>query len=397
MGREPRFGIGLSRDADPVAAAAEACAAARAMLGGSDRPTLVAMFASPDLCAEADRLLAAVHAALAPEHLIGSMGEAIIAEGLEIEEGPALVIWAARLPGVELIPFRLVARPLGEGMGVLGWPDAITDAAAGSVGPVIMLADPFSFPADGLLAELQGERSAPVVVGGMASGGRRAGEHCLFAGTDVLLEGAVAVALTGSATVTVVSQACVPIGPEMVVTAADGSSVMELAGMPALEKLEEVVNALEPAERALAVEGLMAGLVIDENLPDYERGDFLVRPIHGGDRESGALVLGENPRIGQTMRFHVRDARSADEDLRAALRAARGQMGVASPAGGLLFSCNGRGTRMFAEPNHDAVAVSEELSDIPVAGLFCNGEIGPVRGRSFLHGHTATMVVFTDA
>ena len=193
-----------------------------------------------------------------------------------------------------------------------------------------------------------------------------------------------------------VSQACMPIGPEMVVTAAEGSSVMELAGMPALEKLEEVVNALEPAERALAVEGLMAGLVIDENTPDYERGNFLVRPIHGGDRDSGALVLGENPRIGQTMRFHVRDARSADEDLRAALRAARGQMGAASPAGALLFSCNGRGTRMFAEPNHDAVAVSQELSDIPVAGLFCNGEIGPVRGRSFLHGHTATMVVFTD-
>ncbi len=96
------------------------------------------------------------------------------------------------------------------------------------------------------------------------------------------------------------------------------------------------------------------------------------------------------------MRFHVRDAGSADEDLRAALRAARGQMGAASPAGGLLFSCNGRGTRMFAEPNHDATAVAQELSDIPVAGLFCNGEIGPVRGRSFLHGHTATMVVFTD-
>lgn len=396
MRGNPRFGVGLSRAADPVAAADEASAAARAMLGVPDSPTLVVMFASPDLCAQADRLLERVHETLAPEHLIGSMGEAIIAEGLEIEDGPALVVWAALLPGVEVIPFRLVARPLGEGLGVLGWPDALTDAPAGSVGPVIMLADPFSFPADGLLAELHDEPAAPVIVGGMASGGRGPGEHRLFAGTDVLLEGAVAVALRGSEAVMVVSQACMPIGPEMVVTAAEGSSVMELAGMPALEKLEEVVNALEPAERALAVEGLMAGLVIDENTPDYERGNFLVRPIHGGDRDSGALVLGENPRIGQTMRFHVRDAHSADEDLRAALRVARRQMGAASPAGALLFSCNGRGTRMFAEPNHDAVAVSQELSDIPVAGLFCNGEIGPVRGRSFLHGHTATMIVFTD-
>ena len=396
MGEHPAFGVGLSRAADPIDAALEACEAVRATMGWSGAPTLVVMFASPDLCAEADRLLATVHAELGPQHLIGSMGEAIIGEGLEIEEGPALVVWAAHLPGVEVIPFRLVARPLGEGMGVLGWPDAITDAPEGSVGPVIMLADPFSFPADGLLLELDGEPGAPVVVGGMASGGRRPGDHCLFAGTDVLLEGAVAVALSGSATVTVVSQACVPIGPEMVVTAAEGSSVMELAGMPALEKLEEVVNGLEPAERALAVEGLMAGLVIDENTPDYERGNFLVRPIHGGDRDSGALVLGENPRIGQTMRFHVRDARSADEDLRAALRAARGEMGPAAPGGALMFSCNGRGTRMFSEPNHDAGAASEELSDVPLAGLFCNGEIGPVRGRSFLHGHTATMVVFAD-
>jgi small ligand-binding sensory domain FIST len=392
-----RFGVGLSRAADPVAAADEACAAAAAMLGDGAPATLVVMFASPDLCAQADRLLARVHASLAPEHLIGSMGEAIIAEGLEIEEGPALVVWAARLPGVEVIPFRLVARPVGEGMGVLGWPDAITDAPPDTAGPVLMLADPFSFPADGLLTELHGEPAAPVVVGGMASGGQRPGEHCLFAGTDVLFEGAVAVGLSGSDTVTVVSQACMPIGPEMVVTKAEGSSVLELAGMPALQKLEEVVDALDPAERALAVKGLMAGLVIDENTPDYERGNFLVRPIHGGDRDSGALVLGENPRIGQTMRFHVRDARSADDDLRAALRDARGRMGAAWPAGALLFSCNGRGTRMFAEPNHDANAVSEELSEIPVAGLFCNGEIGPVRGRSFLHGHTATMVVFTDA
>ena len=396
MTDDPQFGVGLSRAADPVTSATEAAAAAAGMLGAGGPPTLVVMFASPDLCEQADRLLATVHGTLEPAHLIGAMGEAVIADDVEIEDGPALVVWAARLPGVEVIPFRLVARPLGEGMGVLGWPDAIADAPPDDIGPVIMLADPFSFPADGLLAELNGETGAPVVVGGLASGGSRPGEHVLFAGTDVLLEGAVAVALRGSATVTVVSQACMPIGPDMVVTASEGSSVLELAGMPALEKLEEVINDLEPAERQLAVDGLLAGLVIDENTPDYERGNFLVRPIHGGDRDSGALVLGENPRIGQTMRFHVRDASSADEDLRAALRAARAEMGAAAPAGALLFSCNGRGTRMFAEANHDAAAVAQELARIPVAGLFCNGEIGPVKGRSFLHGHTATMVVFTD-
>jgi small ligand-binding sensory domain FIST len=193
---------------------------------------------------------------------------------------------------------------------------------------------------------------------------------------------------------TVVSQGCLPIGPEMVITAAEGSAVHELAGKPALDKLQEVVEALEPDERRLAVEGLLAGLVIDENTPDYERGDFLVRSIHGGDRETGALMVGERVRVGQTMRFQVRDARSADEDLRLALRAAAGTLGPDGPGGALLFTCNGRGTRMFAEADHDAAAIEDELSHIPTAGLFCNGEIGPVGGRSFLHGFTATMVLF---
>ena len=155
-----------------------------------------------------------------------------------------------------------------------------------------------------------------------------------------------------------------------------------------------MVAALEPEERALAVEGLLAGLVIDENTPDYGRGDFLVRSIHGGDHDTGSLIVGENVRVGQTMRFHVRDAGSADEDLREALRAARADLGAVEPGAALVFSCNGRGTRMFPGPDHDAEAIVEELGDIPAAGLFCNGEIGPVGGRSFLHGFTATMVLF---
>ena len=323
-----RFGVGLSQAADPREAAREACEPVRAALGGRP-PTLVVMFASPDLCADAEGLLAAVTSELSPEHLIGSMGEAIVATGREVEEGPALAVWGASLPGTEVIPFRLVARPLGEGMGVLGWPDAIADAPAGNVGPIIMLADPFTFPADGLLTELNDEPGAPVVVGGLASGGRRPGVHRLFAGTDVLEEGAAAVALRGASMSTVVSQGCMPVGPEMVITDGEGSTVRELAGKPALEKLEEVVAALDPKEHELAVEGLLAGLVIDENTPDYGRGDFLVRSIHGGDHDTGSLIVGENVRVGQTMRFHVRDAASASEDLRGALRRASS----ASPGG----------------------------------------------------------------
>ncbi len=389
---EGRFGFGLSLDENPVRAAEEAAGAARDRLGGAPA-TLVVVFASPDLCADAEGLLAAIHDVLAPEHLLGCMGEAIVGGGREVESGSALAVWAAHLPGAELLPFRLVARPVEDGLGVLGWPDSIE--ADGSAAPIIMLADPFTFPADGLLAQLNAEGRRHVVVGGMASGGRRPGEHRLFADAEVMTEGAVGLALRGVRVRTIVSQGCAPIGPEMVVTDSDGPMIRELAGVPAVTKLEEVIAALTPEEREMAADGLLAGVVIDENQPDYERGDFLVRALHGGDRASGALMVGDHVRVGQTLRFHVRDAASADEDLRMALREARESLEGLTPGGALVFTCNGRGRHMFAEADHDAIAISEELGDIPAAGLFCNGEVGPVGGKNFLHGFTATMALFT--
>jgi small ligand-binding sensory domain FIST len=136
---------------------------------------------------------------------------------------------------------------------------------------------------------------------------------------------------------------------------------------------------------------VLAGLVIDENRSDYRRGDYLMRGLIGLDEETGALAIGEPVRVGQTLRFHVRDAEAADEDLRENLAAALDR-GLA--AGALLFTCNGRGTNMFSAPDHDARAVGELLGDDALAGFFCAGEIGPVGGKPFLHGFTATLAVF---
>ena len=167
----------------------------------------------------------------------------------------------------------------------------------------------------------------------------------------------------------------------------------ELAGRPALERLRSEIAALSSEERALAAQGLLAGLVIDENRPEYDTGDFLMRGLIGVDEATGTLALGETVRVGQTLRFFVRDAASADADLRQALAdAPRG----ARPAGALLFTCNGRGTNMFPEPDHDARVVTEMLRTDALAGFFCGGEIGPVGGKAFLHGFTATLAVFLE-
>jgi small ligand-binding sensory domain FIST len=237
------------------------------------------------------------------------------------------------------------------------------------------------------------ETDEPVpLVGGMAAGGRQPGAQALILDGEMHREGAVGAVVSGVPVLTVVSQGCRPIGREATITRCDGNVVYELAGQPALERLRRELTSLSPEEQALAARGLLVGIVIDENRPEYDAGDFLMRGLLGADEETGALALGDRVRVGQTLRFFARDAASADADLRRALGAVRGER----PAGALLFTCNGRGTSMFPEPDHDARLVAEVLGTPALAGFFCGGEIGPVGGKAFLHGFTATLAVFLE-
>jgi small ligand-binding sensory domain FIST len=256
-----------------------------------------------------------------------------------------------------------------------------------------MLVDPFTFPVGAFLTSLNDAEGQVPLVGGIAAGGRQPGAQVLILDDTVHTEGAVGAVVSGPPVVTAVSQGCRPIGHEAVITHCEGNVVYELAGRPALERLRTEIAGLSSQEQALAARGLLVGLVIDENRPEYDVGDFLMRGLLGADEASGALVLGETVRVGQTLRFFVRDAVSADADLQQTLAAA---LGSGRPAGALLFTCNGRGTNMFPEPNHDARTVASALGTDALAGFFCGGEIGPVGGRAFLHGFTATLAIFLE-
>lgn len=390
MNGAPNFVVALSVDGDPVVAATEVADAARAGLGGAT-PTLAVIFVTPDLCTDPWSLLETLHERLAPEHLIGTTAESVIGLGCEVEHGPALSLWCAHLPDASVSTFRLVAEQPEDGYVVTGWPEAMPAADAA---PMLVLADPFTLPADVLVAQ-HNAANGPPLIGGLSSGGARPGDHVIFHDRDAHYDGGVGVELSGVAVVPVVSQGCAPIGPDMVITDGGGPVIRELAGMTAFNKITGVVDELQSEERALLAQPLLGGLVINENQPEYGRGDFLIRGIHGRDPETGAIYIGENVRVGQTFRLHVRDATSATEDLRHALRDARASATGLSPAGGLVFSCNGRGTNMFPTPDHDAALIADELG-IPAAGMFCNGEIGPVGGKTFLHGFTATMALFLE-
>jgi small ligand-binding sensory domain FIST len=382
-----RIGAGLSTSESAWEAAMAAAREARGGTLGRAGVDLAFVFLSPAHLVEAEAAAEAVREELAPRHLLGCVAEGVVGRVRELEEGPAVAVWAGALPGAEIECFHAAAVQTDEGIAVADFPE-LDDP-----GLVALLVDPFTFPAGPFLTRLNETHEQIPLVGGIAAGGRRPGAQALILDDEVHAEGAVGAVVSGLPVLTVVSQGCRPIGREAVITRCEGNVVYELAGQPALERLRTEIVALSSEEQALAARGLLAGLVIDENRPEYDTGDFLMRGLLGADEASGALALGDIARVGQTLRFFVRDAASADADLREALGDA---LRRARPAGALLFTCNGRGTNMFPQPDHDARVVAEALGTQALAGFFCGGEIGPVGGKAFLHGFTATLAVFLE-
>lgn len=379
-----RISAGLSTLAGAGESAAEAARATSAALAGADAD-LAFLFLSADHLEDVPTAVAEVRAELAPRHLLGCVAQGVIGRERELEEGPATVVWAASLPGAAIETFHLEPAEAT---------DDSTPAGLAGADLVFLLADPFTFSVTELLSRANETSPGVPIVGGIATGGGQPGMQALVVDSDVYDGGAVGATLAGVAVETVVSQGCAPLGREAVITSAETNVVLELAGQPALTRLRATLGGLSAREQALASRGLLAGLVIDENRPEYGRGDYLMRSIVGADEDTGALAIGDVVRVGQTLRFHARDADSADEDLRLALSDAL-ERAPAPAVGALLFTCNGRGAGMFGRPDHDSAAVAAAVGP-SVAGFFCGGEIGPVGGENFVHGFTATMALFLE-
>ncbi|MFQ5613168.1 MAG: FIST N-terminal domain-containing protein [Anaerolineae bacterium] len=354
---------------------------------------LALVFLSPPFGPVAGFVSENLRAALKPGLLIGCTGEGVIGREREVEQGPAIALVGAHLPQVTLRPFAFPAR---------AWADALagTGAFRQAVGaPVearlfVLLADPFSTPMDRLLDAFNTAYAQVPVIGGLASGASRPAGNALLFEDRVFSGGAVGVALSGPFDVdVVVSQGCRPIGRPLKITSAQENFILSLEGQPPLVYLQELVNQLSETDRRLLQNGLFIGRAID---PDRDqaalgRGDFLIRGVVGIDQESGVIAIGDYVHQGETVQFHLRDATTATEDLEMMLAP---QMFFESPSGAFLFSCNGRGTRLYDHPNGDISTIQKVLGGVNLAGFFCAGEIGPIGGKNFLHGHTASMVLF---
>jgi small ligand-binding sensory domain FIST len=374
------YASALSEHTDPMRAAAEVTAAVGERIGRS--PELAVLFVTPPHRDALAEIAGTVRAELQPATLLGAAAVAVIGPGREVEQAPGVSLFAARSSSL-IRPVHLRAESHGEGWEIDGLP-----ADLGGVGSIILVPDPFTFPVHPLLSTLHTDRPALAVIGGLASAADGPGGNRLVVDDAVHTDGAVGVLLGEDVSPrAVVSQGCRPIGQPYIVTAADGNLIYELGGRPALERLLATIERLSPDDRQLAEQGLHCGVVIDEAKDEFRRGDFLIRGVLGADAATGAVAVGDIVAVGSTVQFQVRDAASADEDLRELLsgRTARGA---------LVFTCNGRGRHMFGTADHDATVVGEVLGTSTVAGMFCAGELGPVGGRNALHGFTASVALF---
>ena len=353
-----------------------------------EAPSLAVLLASRSHTEQAVDVLDAVQEIVEPPALIGCVAQAVVAGRHEIEDGAAVAVWLAS--GLAAEPFHLDFVRTGSGGLLAGYH---FDRTAHDL--YLLLPDPYTFPTNVLVAHLNTDLPGTTVAGGVVSGGLAPGDTRLFRDRDVLTSGAVGVRLPGAHCVPIVSQGCRPIGDPYIVTGAHGAVITELGGRPPVRRLREIIEGLRPDEQELVSHGLQIGIVVDEHLAAPDQGDFMIRGLLGADSSTGAIEIGEVIEVGATVQFQVRDAIGADKDLRRAVQRVRAQQS-GRPAGALLFTCNGRGRRMFGVADHDASTIEDLLGGIPLAGFFAAGEIGPIAGRNALHGFTASMVLFVD-
>ena len=351
----------------------------------------VQIFITPHFRMAANDIVKQLQGTLKPQVLLGCTAESVIGSGRELEGTAAMALVAAHLPQVRLTPFKLqtakwdaLLEPAEAFHQVIGAPE--------DVKLFVLLGDPFTTPMDRVLGAFNSHYPGVPMVGGLASGSYRAGGNALVFNESVLNNGAIGVAFAGAFDVdVVVSQGCRPIGQPFTVTSVQDNVILSLEGQPPLKLLQDLINELSEADQGLLQNGLFIGRAINDNQAELGRGDFLIRGISGIDRENGALIVSDYLQSGETVQFHLRDANTAEEDLEMMLTP---QLLYDPPAGAMLFSCNGRGTRLYPHPDGDISTIRKVVGDVDLAGFFCAGEIGPIGGRNFLHGHTASLALF---
>ena len=360
-----------------------------------DNVDLAVAFISPHYESDYDSVANMMAEYLSARHVFGCSGGGVIGNGLEIEQRCGVSITAAVLPEVVINPFHITADQVPDlDAGPDKW-ESMVGVQADRAPHFIILADPYSFPVQDLLLGMDFAFPGATKVGGLASGAIRQGGNALFLDGEVLRSGAIGLALDGNIVVdTVVAQGCRPIGRAMRISKSDRNMLVELDGQTPVEVIKGLFQELTERDQELLGHSLFLGVVMDELIDDPVQGDFLVRNVIGMDQRTGSLAIGEMLKEGQLVQFHLRDADTSSGDLHAVLSRYAEENRENDIPGALLFSCLGRGEYLYGKPNHDTDLFRDKLGKVPIGGFFCNGEIGPVSGTTFLHGYTSSFGLF---
>lgn len=391
-----RWVSALSEKSDLHKAVAECAAALKT--AAQTPPDLLFAFPSPHYADYYDKLPGLLKKETGAERIVGCSGGGIIGGGREVEHRRALAVVGAWLPGVTVTEFHVTQENMPDpDAPPKAWRDwtGVPVESAESIPDFILLSDPFSVNAEDFAQGLDFAYPGAVKIGGLASGAMQPGGNALFARGRRFDRGAVGIALRGNVVVdTIVAQGCRPIGKPLQITKCERNLLIELDETRTLTVLENLIEHLPPEDQELAKTSLFIGVVKDSTRSSDSKRDYLIRNLVGLDPKNGILAVGAYVRHGQTVQFHLRDRKASAQDLHERLTRYRDRDEPALPQGALLFSCLGRGENLYQEPNHDTDMFLKEFGKVPVGGFFCNGEIGPVDGSTYLHGFTSCFGIF---
>ncbi|MCP9771907.1 FIST C-terminal domain-containing protein [Synechococcus sp. Tobar12-5m-g] len=370
-------------------------------LGARRGVDLALVFCSSSYASDLPRLLPLLQAKLNARHWIGCAGSGVVgtdASGAahEVEQQPALSVTLLRLPGAELQLFEVDTKALpdldGDSQDWVDWVGA-DPARARSM---LLFVDPTSEAINDLISGIDYGFPGVDKMGGIA--GHHSASHGSLLFEDRVVSGAVGCLVGGQWRLDpVVAQGCRPIGPVFEIEQAERNVVLQLSSgqerNTPVNCLQGILQSLTPAERELVRHSLFLGVArssfsLSGLSAEPEPTAFLVRNLLGVDPRNGAVAVAEKLRVGQQVQFQLRDATASRQESRLLLR--RQARRAADPLAALLFACLGRGQGLYGQPNADVTICREQFPGLPIAGAFCNGEIGPVAGNTHLHGYTAS-------
>jgi len=361
-------------------AGVESCLAALGELPSGDGAPFGFVYVTETLSQDLENILPDLRERTGITHWVGSVGLGVCALTKtycgEFFDEPAMVMMTANLPVGSFTLFPNFSEDGAEG----STPSSDTNGLEGL--PFVVAHADTSNPDILTLVEDLAESTGGFLVGGLTAS-QTANHH--IAG-DMTGGGVSGVVFSPDVPVmTSLSQGCQPLGEIHTVTQASDNMIFELDDQPALEVLLDDCG----VESVTALQTLAGDIHAALPVQGSDTGDYMVRNLMGVDQNHGVVAIGAPVEDGDAMLFVRRDGEAAEQDLRQTFQKLKCRAGE-NIKGGLYISCIARGPHMFGTQNAELELIRDIFGDIPLVGMYANGEISNNR----LYSYTGVLTLF---